>query len=460
MIRRTISLALLGAAGAAVLPAQATDVFRLEGYGAESRAMGGTAVAQDVGPAGMMTNPATLSLMPQANQFTVGLDVVSTDITVTDNRTGESVSSSTHSNNRGPYFAPELGYAHHSGPWAFGVGAYAQGGLGTEYGSNSFLSRATGGVDTGLENSSRLLVLNIPFAASYQVNDQLSLGAGVDAVWQGLNLNLLFGADQVGSLIGAGRASGALVGTLGGMGAGLAGAHISLTENHALGSGIDAWGYTGRLGLVYRATPETTLGASYTAKSQVADMSGRATLTAVTTIAGVGDIPLAGNIKLKDFQMPAVLTLGLSQRLSPEWTMSADVSRVFWKDALKDLKVAFVADGGGDLNLQLPQNYQDQTILALGAAWQMNKSLTLRGGLRLAQQALPSDTLFAVIPATPKRHIAAGFTYAFSDAAKLEFAYSHAFEETMSNAGVPNTSDPISVRHAQDNLSFNYNYAF
>ena len=43
--------------------ANATDVFRLEGFGAVSRSMGGVATAYDTGLAGMMTNPATLSLM-------------------------------------------------------------------------------------------------------------------------------------------------------------------------------------------------------------------------------------------------------------------------------------------------------------------------------------------------------------------------------------------------------------
>lgn len=64
--------------------AWATDVFHLEGIGAVSRAMGGTAVAQDVGPGGMLTNPATLSLAPNDRQAMIGLDLVTTDITVRD----------------------------------------------------------------------------------------------------------------------------------------------------------------------------------------------------------------------------------------------------------------------------------------------------------------------------------------------------------------------------------------
>lgn len=460
MTRKLISLALATAFGAGTQIAQATEVFRLEGYGAASRAMGGTAAAQDVGPGGMMTNPATLSLMAEGNQVMLGLDVVTTDIKVKDERTGESVSSETHANNRGPYFAPELAYARRAGDLAFGVGAFAQGGLGTEYGKDSFLSRANGGVNSGLENSSRLLVLNIPFAASYQVTDKLAVGAGIDAMWQGLNLDLLLGADQVGSLIGSGRATGSLVGTLGGLGANLMGAHFSLTKSQFLGSGVDAWGFTGRLGMVYRATPATTLGAAYTAKSQMDDMEGRATLTAITNIPGVGNIPLNGSIKIKDFQMPAKLDFGISHRLTPEWTLAADISRVFWKDAMKDIKVGFVADGGGDLNILLPQNYKDQTILALGLAYQMNSNLVLRAGGRYSDQALRSNTLFAVIPATPRKHLSAGLSYALSSASKIEFAYSHAFREKMSNSSLPNTSEPITVTHSQDNLTFGYSYSF
>jgi len=49
-----------------------TDVFRFVGFGQVSGAMGGAATAFDVGAAGMMTNPATLSLMPEGSQFYLG----------------------------------------------------------------------------------------------------------------------------------------------------------------------------------------------------------------------------------------------------------------------------------------------------------------------------------------------------------------------------------------------------
>ena len=458
MLQKKLAVGAAFAALTASSPvALATDVFGLEGIGAVSRAMGGTAVAQDVGPGGMLTNPATLSLEKDGSQAMIGLDLVTTDIDVRNKTTGETARSGSHGNNRGPYFAPEVAYTQRIGDLAFGIGAFARGGLGTEYGKNSFLSRGMGGTDTGLENSSRLLVLDIPLAASYRVNEDFTVGASLDAMWQGLNLDLFLRTDQVVALKEDGRVSGGLAPALGTV-PGLQGAHFSLSKNSPLGSGVDAWGYSGRLGMLYRVSPETRVGASYQFESQMSDMTGDAVLTAV---AGDGSqMPFAGKIKIIDFRMPAKLDIGVSHRLTPQWSIAADLSRVFWKDVMKDIKVAFVANGGGDLSIQLPQNYRDQTILALGTSYVLSPAWTLRAGFRFATQALRGDTLFAVIPATPTKHLSLGFSYMLTPASRIDFAYSHAFREKMDNPGTPNAADPIEVKHSQNNATINYTVSF
>ena len=232
--------------------ATTSDVYRFVGHGPVSGALGGAATAFDVGAAGMMTNPATLSLGKPGEEMHLGMDVIFADLSVKNTATGESAKSKEHSSNRGPYAAPQMAYAYRAERFAFGIGAFARGGVGTEYGKDSFLSRATGGLDTGLENSSRLLTLNIPMAASFQMTDSLAVGASVDAVWQGLNLDMLLGADQVGSLIGAGRAQGSLIPVLGGL-PDMRGAHLSFTKNEPIASGADAWGWGGKIGLTYRS---------------------------------------------------------------------------------------------------------------------------------------------------------------------------------------------------------------
>ncbi len=433
-----------------------SDVFRFVGHGPVSEAMGGAATAFDVGAAGMMTNPATLSLMPQGSAFNFGGDLIFADLVVKDPATGERIRSRTHSNNRGPYAAPQLAYTYHRGPWALGVGIFPEGGVGTEYGSSSFLSRATGGLATGLENSSRLLTLDIPFAASYQVNDKLAVGASVDAMWQGLNLGLLLGADQVGSLIGAGRVGGSLLPVLGGL-PDLRGAHLSFTRDQPVTSGVSAWGIRGRIGLTYKVSNDTVLGASYVAKSDIADMKGNATLTAVDAV--VGQVPLKGRISIRDFQTPAQLNLGISHQFNQQWMLVADVSRILWKDAMKNVNVGFVADTGANINILLPLNFRDQTALSLGAAYQTGK-WTLRMGARFTTQAVPTDTLLAVMPAITTRFGSAGFSYQFSPTSKVDVAWNHSFKKKMDNASLPNTSAPIRVEHAQDDIGLAYTYSF
>jgi len=436
--------------------AHATDVFRLEGFGAISRSMGGTATAHNIGAAGMMTNPATLSLMKQGKELHVGFDVITTDIVAKNITTGETVSSSNKAQNRGPYAAPEVAIVNRKDDITYGIGAFAQGGLGTEFGRESFLSQANGGLASGLENSSRLLVLNVPMAVSYEVDQKLTVGASVDAMWQGLDLELLLGADQVNSLIGSGRASGSLVPVLAGL-PDLRGAHFSLSKQDPLASGVDAMGLGGRIGMTYKATEDTIVGAAYTMETRFKDMSGRATLTAVDAVSG--QIALNGNIKLRDFQMPAHLDLGVSHRFNDQWLVAADVSHVFWKHAMKDIDVGFVTDTGTTIDILLPQNYKDQTVLSAGAAYTTG-NWTLRGGARIASQALRSETLFAVIPAIPTKHVSAGFSYALSEDSNVHFAYSHAFEEKMTNTSLPNTSASTQMIHSQNNFNLAYTYNF
>ncbi len=438
----------------------ATDVFRLEGYGAISRGMGGTATAYNSGPTGMLTNPATLSLMDKGSELLLGIDVINTDISVRNQATGQSTDSHTHSKNNGPYFAPEAAYARREGQWSFGLGAFAQGGLGTEYGNSSFLSQTDTKANSQLENSSRLLVLDIPLAASYDVNEKLSVGGSLDLMWVGLNLNMLLGGSQVGSLAGAGRVDGSLVATLAGLPGGLAGldgAHLSFSKNQPVASGISAWGVSERIGLVYKLKGDTTLGAAYTFKSQLSDLEGNATLTAINLT--TGPIPVAGKITAHDFQMPAVLNFGVSHQLTQQLQLTADVSEVFWKSVMKDISVSFVAANGANLNILLPQNYSNQTIVAAGAAYKSG-NWTLRGGARIASQALDHNLLLAVIPATPTKHISVGASYDLSKDNSLHFAYSHALKETMSNSSLPNTPVPLEVSHAQNNLVLAYTRKF
>jgi long-chain fatty acid transport protein len=151
--------------------------------------------------------------------------------------------------------------------------------------------------------------------------------------------------------------------------------------------------------------------------------------------------------------------VGVSQRVGDGLMVTADLSRVFWKDVMRNIDVGFTADGGATLNILLPQEYRDQTVLALGAAWRSG-DWTLRGGARVASAALEPALLFAVIPATPRRHVSAGVSYDFTPQDGVHFAYSHACEQSTRTAGLPTAAAPIVTTHAQNNVTVAYTRRF
>lgn len=437
-------------------PTFATNVFELEGFGATSRAMGGAAAAYDTGNAALVSNPATLSLIPSPNRLEMGLDVVSTKISAT-NSMGEKANGRTESNNRGPYFAPQFSYINRFEKFTFGAGIYASGGLGTEFGDNSFLSKTENGNQTDFENSSRLLVLRAPVGMSYAVNSKLNIGAAVDMVWTALNLDLLLPSSQVGALAGGGHLSGSLVGPLAGFAGTDGGAHFSLSKNKPVGGAVDAFGLGGRIGLSYELTEQTTIGAVYNFATVVGDLEGKASLTAIS---GSGDLlPLHGDISFKDFEMPASFTLGIAHRINSKWLIAADIKRTFWSDVMDNIDVSFQS-AAGNIDIELPHKYKDINIFSIGAAYQYSPNLTLRGGFSYAQQALRNELILPVIPAYLKKHITLGGEYRFNQHSLLHWAFSFGLKESLDTPSYLSGSEVLKQSHRQMNAVVSYSYQF
>jgi long-chain fatty acid transport protein len=436
-------LALLGAG-----VANATDAFNLIGHGPVSLGMGGTAAAYDIGPSAMIVNPATLALAPEGRYADVGFDLIAADLKIENTATGEVAHSHGHGANNGPYYAPELGFVWRRDRYALGVGAFAEGGVGTQYGGDSFLSRtATNSINTGLENFSRLLVLRIPVSAAYQVTDKLTVGGSLDVVWTAVNLGLLLDASQIGALAAQQRVSGSLTPTLLSVPA-LSAGYLTFSDHKIVGGGADAWGVGGELGLTYQVSPRTRLGAAYSFKTAVGDLSGRSNLVAVSGVAG--NIPLGGRVWLRDFQMPAQVTVGVHHQLTDRVAVAADYQRVFWSGAMKDIRVGFAADGSGrTLNLTLPFNYRDTNVVSLGGEYRPDPRWTLRAGFHYAQEATPSPGLLVLIPSTPTTNLTGGAAYAFSKDDVVDLALSYGFPKSLANSSLPETDAPIRATHSQ-----------
>lgn len=203
--------------------AYATNGMIMEGYGPIATGMGGAAMAYDNGNAAMMNNPATLGLMADGNRLDLALGMIGPDVTVTGAAIGGS-----HDSSSKRFYMPAGGWVKKAGGLAYGIGVFAQGGMGTDYGS---LGMAQVGVGRVI----------IPLA--YTLNDKFNIGGSLDYVWG--QMDLVYSS------------------------AGLNFKDGSNYTGAAKGSGI-----AGKIGFTYKAADNLSIGGAYHTKGGLGDLTG------------------------------------------------------------------------------------------------------------------------------------------------------------------------------------------
>ena len=463
---------------AAILPllpvtASATNGMNMEGYGPVAAAMGGASMAYDNGSAAMMNNPATIGLMEEGGRLDLFFGFLGPD--VQSERDGMTAKSSGTA-----YYMPALGYVRKHDGLAYGLGLYGQGGMGTEYGTGSFMS-----LGSGLENRTELSVGRVIAPISYDVNDRLVIGGSVDFVWAGLDLRMLMPGAQFEDLANPasqvlGAASGSLVTAFGALYEPFGGSGISALDHAWFDYSNDnrfsgkarGYGAAGKIGAVYRVDDRLSLGASYHSKTRLGDLktNGAQIRMAVEADFGAGtqayDIPVSGSIRVKDFQWPSTWAVGAAFQATDRLLLVGDIKRINWADTMQQFRMVFTADAsqadpmaagfaGLELDAALFQRWKDQTVYQIGGAYQATAQLTLRAGLNHASNPVPDQYLNALFPAIVERHYTAGFGYAFNEAQSIDFSLQHAPEVSATN---PHTQ--VTSRHSQTSFQFIYSQRF
>jgi len=192
--------ALLAVAGMSA-PAFATNGMNMEGYGPIATGMGGASMAFDHGTAGMINNPATLGFMASGtSRLDIAVGGLHPDVT-------SKMAGLPNADSDGTaYYMPAIGYIRKDGQLTWGAGMMAQGGMGTEYGKNSFLSgnpgipSMTGTMvgPTGKENRSELGIGRVLFPLAYDVTNDLKIAGSVDFLWGGLDLQMVMSGQMFG----------------------------------------------------------------------------------------------------------------------------------------------------------------------------------------------------------------------------------------------------------------------
>lgn len=412
--------------------AYATNGMDMEGYGPIATSMGGASMAYDNGTAGMANNPATLGLMSDGLRLDLAVGILGPD--VHSSGSGDSSGNS--------YLMPAAGLVKTNGAMSYGVGVFAQGGMGTKYAM---------GVD-GLPEKSQLGVGRLIFPLSYQVNPNFTVGGSLDYVWATLDLRMAMPLSSMASLI-TNPGNGTLAGALNSLGeGGYNTARLDFDTANDFTGAAKATGYAGKLGFTYKASPMVTLGGVYQSKTSLSDLTGGAFLTA--TQSGANATTVVGKISVRDFQWPETYGLGISVQATPDLMLAADWKHIGWAAVMKNFTMTYSAYGD-NVTFALPQNWKDQNVISLGAAYKATSALTLRAGANIADNPVPDSTMNYLFPAIIENNYTAGFGYDFSPASAVNFSYVYAPKVTQTNSTFGYT-----VTHSQTNWQIMYSHKF
>ncbi|MBL8313869.1 MAG: outer membrane protein transport protein [Rubrivivax sp.] len=437
IVRTVFKLTPVAALCLGALPASATNGMLMEGYGPVATGMGGAAQAVDHGTAAMAQNPATLALMAPVSRHDAAFGILGPRVASSMAGMGSAESSGKS------YVMPAFGYARRSGNLTYGFGLFAQGGMGTEYGADSFLAMGSG---QGVR--SELGVGSLLFPLAWQVTPALALGLTVDLMWSGLDMRMAASGAQLGGLVTG--ASGNLAAALPALG-GAPWARIDFSNSSDFTGAARSTGWGAKLGLVYKAMPGLVLGASYRMKSSLKDMK---TGTDKASLSATGGFADSGRITVIDFQWPAMTSLGAAWQATPALLVAADVKRIGWADVMKDFRLRYDSAGmGGSVSFALPQQWKDQTVTSVGVAYGLG-ALTLRGGINHADNPIPDALVNPLFPATVKSHYTLGAGWRFSATGELNASLTIAPTSKVTNGM------GVEITHKQTNLQFMYSRQF
>jgi long-chain fatty acid transport protein len=339
---------------------------------------------------------------------------------------------------------PAFGYALRNGSLTYGLGVFAQGGMGTDYDASSFLAAGS-----GQPVRSELGVGRVLLPLAWQATPELSLGATLDFMWAGLDMRMAASGAQLGGLVTG------VAGNLGQAMPALAGApwaRIDFSNSSDFTGAASSTGWAGKFGAVYKPSAALTLGASYQLKSSLKDMKTGASGATLSATGGFAD---TGRITVVDFQWPSTVAVGVSWQATPALLVAADLKRIAWSDVMKNFRLRYDSAGmGGSVSFALPQNWEDQTVTNLGLAYSLSPALTLRAGLNVADNPIPPMLVNPLFPATVKAHYTFGVGYKLSPAGEFNGSLTVAPTSTITNGM------GVVVTHKQTNVQLMYTHRF
>lgn len=256
----------------------------------------------------------------------------------------------------------------------FGLGVGAPFGLKTEYDKN-WLGRFQG-------IKSDLKTVNINPALAFKVNDQLSVGFGINAMWIQAELT------SAVNLVAAERTS------------------------KVKG---DDWGFGYNFGAIYQITEATRLGLAYRSKVDQ-HLKGDVKFSVSGGPTPNGDVNA-------EVTLPETLSLSSFTKLNDTWDLLADVTWTKWS---RFRELAVYRDSGALLT-STPENWNNTMRYSIALNYKYSDTLKLRAGLAYDEEAIDDEFRTVRIPGNDRKWLALGAGWQATPNTKLDIGYAHLF---------------------------------
>lgn len=398
--------------------ASATNGYFSHGYGVKSLGIAGIGIALPQDGLAAATNPAGTAFVGERADLGLTLFQPKRGAVIDGNAGpgGSSLNGSYEGNGTGNFLIPELGYVRQlNSRWAAGVAVYGNGGMNTDYAINPWSGfGATGAAGVNLEQ------LFISPSVAYKINDDHALGLAVNLAYQ------RFAAKGIALFAGNGASESP-------------GNFSNQGSDSAIGWGLRI-GYTGRL------TPELTVGATYTTRTEMARFDKYRGLFA----------------EQGGFDIPASYGVGIAWRATSALTLAADVQRIEYAGVKSVGNSLFAgsqfgsSDGPGF-------GWRNVAVVKLGASYDLSPALQLRGGYSHVGQPIPAGEVLLNIlaPGVVQDHLTVGATWKRGKHGELSFYFNHAFRKTVDGPIPLNYGGGVASLHlAENSVGIGYGWRY
>ena len=284
----------------------------------------------------------------------------------------------------GLFYVQELGEK-----WRVGLGTLSYFGLATQYDDNW--------VGRYYVQKSTLIGVSLLPTLSYKVNDWLSVGAGLNAMYGYLNYEM-----AVNNVLAPGLGDG----------------RMELSDG--------TWGFGANVGVLIQASKDTRLGVTYLS---AVNLDFKATPSFANLGPGFGALLTRPTPLNLGMEVPQSVTASVYHQLTDRLALMADLG---WQNWSAFGRVDVGVDSANPTSLTTELNYQDTWHGAVGALYQLAARWQLTGGVAYDSSAVNDANRTVALPMGTALRLGTGVQWQYSPKLSLGAAYEFMWGGDMS----------------------------